>query len=136
MKTLFILLCFAPFIYADAPAGYYSGTVGKSKVHACFGDDIHFYIEGEGKTKDLAVMEQKPGAYLESEPSHMEFPEDYDPESGTLWEIAVTDGKITGFRKPAKEEQEPIQLTFVSKDCLPGYEDHRLNLPFENKNKV
>lgn len=139
-RILFVLALGEGLLAAqtDGPAGFYRGMLGNEKVNVCFGKDTaEYYSEESRKTMQLEAIADQPGVFLESEPSHPKFVEDFDPQNDSAWNVTVSAGSITGIWKPAKsthEESRAISLIQVSGGCDPAYESQRLGLAFAKKN--
>lgn len=120
-----------------APAGFYRGTLGTENVNVCFGTDTsEYYSEKSPKTVQLEAIADRPGVFLESDPSRPRFAEDFDPQNDNSWNITAAAGSITGTWIPAKSthaEPRAILLKPISGSCDPSYESHRLGLPFAKK---
>jgi len=114
---------------AEPPApGAYRGTLGGESISVCLGGDRpQFYREKVGKTVDLEALPQ-PGAFLESDPSHSSFAQDFDASSDGWWELRGDGRQLSGTRHAGKDPDQPITLARVAEDCAPAYEEHRLGL--------
>lgn len=115
---------------AEPPApGAYRGTVDGEPVSVCLGGDRpQFYREKVGKTVDLEAL-PRPGAWLESEPSHPSFAQDFDPSEPGWWELRGDGRQLSGRRHAGNDPDQPIVLGRVAEDCASAYEEHRLSLP-------
>src|SRR5262249_47434083 len=85
------------------------------------------YREKVGKTVDLEEL-PRPGALLESDPSHPSFAQDFDATSDAWWELRAQGKQVSGTRHAGKDAAQPIMLGRVSDACAPAYEEHRLGL--------
>jgi len=100
-----VAFCCAVAARAEPPAaGAYRGTVGDDAVSVCLGGDRpQFYREKVGKTVDLEQL-PRPGAFLESEPSHPRFAQDFDDSTEGWWELREGKGTpLSGVRHAEKE---------------------------------
>jgi hypothetical protein len=104
--------------------------VGDEAVSVCLGGDRpQFYREKVGKTVDLEEL-PRPGAFLESDPSHPRFAQDFEAADGGWWELREGRGtQISGVRHVEKEAVQPIALRRVAEECTAAYEEHRLGRP-------
>ena len=126
-----VAFCCAVAARAEPPAaGAYRGTVGDDAVSVCLGGDRpQFYREKVGKTVDLEQL-PRPGVFLESEPSHPRFAQDFDDSTEGWWELREGKGTpLSGVRHAEKEVVQPIALRRVAEDCGSAFEEHRLGLP-------
>ena len=123
--------CAASWALAEPPApGAYRGTMGSEPISVCLGGDRpQFYRETVGKTVDLEEL-PRPGAFLESDPSHPSFAQDFDASSDTWWELRGGEGtSLAGLRHVGEDPAQPITLGRLAEDCTAAYEEHRLALP-------
>ena len=108
------------------PSGTYRGTVGDEAVSVCLGGDRpQFYRHKLGKTVDLEEL-PRPGALLESEPSHPHFAQDFDASSDAWWELRSDGPRLSGTRHAGDDPAQRITLARVAENCAPAYEEHRL----------
>jgi hypothetical protein len=114
---------------AEPPApGAYRGTLGSDPISVCLGGDRpQFYREKVGKTVDLEEL-PRPGAFLESEPSHPGYAQDFDASSDAWWELRGDGRQLSGTRHAGKDPDQPITLARMGEDCAPAYEERRLGL--------
>jgi hypothetical protein len=129
--VLVVLVCAgAAQVLAEPPAaGAYRGTLGSEAISVCLGGERpQFYREKVGKTVDLEEL-PRPGAFLESEPSHPSFAQDFDATADGWWELRGDGRQLSGTRHGGKDPDQPLTLSRVAADCTPAYEEHRLGLP-------
>lgn len=136
-------ICSAVFASAsdgvgEIPDGFYRGTIGPRQVSLCINalDTSEYYEEKSGKSIELHEIEGKPDLLLESEPAHPVFSEDFDPGSSEAWwQITENKDGLRGKRQGTKVDPKEgaISLKLVDKSCKPGYEAHRLQMPFVKK---
>ncbi|HZM51239.1 MAG TPA: hypothetical protein VFE68_12130 [Vicinamibacteria bacterium] len=127
----FAFSCAAAAALAEPfPTGTYRGTVGDEPISVCLGGERpQFYRDKVGKTVELEEL-PRAGAFLESDPSHPRFAQDFEAADGGWWEFRDGRGtQISGVRHVEKEVVQPITLTRVAEDCAAAYEEHRLGLP-------
>ncbi|HEU0108258.1 MAG TPA: hypothetical protein VFT38_18885 [Vicinamibacteria bacterium] len=112
----------------SAAPGAYRGTLGGEPISVCLGGERpQFYREKVGKTVDLEELPRL-GAFLESEPSHPNFPQDFAASSDGWWELRGDEKQLSGTRHAGKDPDQPITLARVADDCPAAYEEHRLGL--------
>ena len=126
----FAVFCAAGGALAEPPtSGTYRGTVGGEPVSVCLGGERpQFYREKIGKTVELEEL-PRPGAFLESDPSHPRFAQDFDASEEGWWELRSDGRQLSGTRHAGKDPDQPIVLARVAEDCAAAYEEHRLGLP-------
>jgi hypothetical protein len=125
----FALYWAATAVHAEPPApGAYRGTVGGEPISVCLGGDRpQFYREKIGKTVDLEEL-PRPGAFLESDPSHPRFAQDEGASEEGWWELRGDGRQLSGIRHGGKDPDQPITLSRIAENCAPAYEEHRLGL--------